>query len=29
MVTFVVGFQIGAIVGMFIAAMLVAGGRDE
>lgn len=29
MVTFVVGFLIGAIVGMFIAAILVVGGRDE
>ena len=29
MVTFVVGFLIRAIVGMFIAAILVAGGRDE
>ena len=29
MVTFVVGFLIGAIVGLFISAILVAGGDDD
>ena len=28
MVTFVVGFLIGAIVGLFISALLIAGGDD-
>ena len=29
MVTFVVGFLIGAIVGLFISALLIAGGDDN
>ena len=29
MITFIVGFLIGAIVGLFISAILVAGGDDD
>ena len=29
MVTFIVGFLIGAIVGLFISALLIAGGDED